>query len=260
MWRLDGYGAAMRRILPEPAADITVAELVDELRPWENPPPDRPLVAVNFALTLDGRSAIDGVSRKIGSDRDTEMLVALRTRADAVMIGAGTMRAERYGRVIRDPAKREGREMLGLGPDPLMVIVSGRLDLPWDAPLFEEGFGNIVVFTAAADEPPPTRTPVEVVRHRDGVDLMAALRHLRAEHEVRALLCEGGPRLHASLHEIGAVDEIFITHAPKLAGNGGPGLIDGLGQLVRAVEIAWLVAEPETGELFARYRVSGAES
>src|ERR671935_16409 len=50
-------------------------------------------------------------------------------RADAVMIGAGTMRAERYGRIASDPTLRAGREQIGLAPDPLAVIVSGRLDL-----------------------------------------------------------------------------------------------------------------------------------
>ena len=114
---------------------------------------------MNFALTLDGHSTIDGVSREIGSDRDTELLVCLRTRADAVMIGGGTMRAERYGRVVADPAKREKREELGLAPDPLMVIVSGRLDLPWDAPLFTEGVGRIVIFTASDER---------TAGHRDG--------------------------------------------------------------------------------------------
>ena len=97
---------------------------------------------MNFAATVDGRATIGGVSGPIGSDTDTAMLVGLRTRFDAVMIGAGTMRAERYGRLVADPEKRERREQLGLPPEPLMVIVSGRLDLPWDAPLFTDGGGG----------------------------------------------------------------------------------------------------------------------
>ena len=245
----------MRRLIPEPAVDVTVPELVETLRPWESAPADRPYISVNFALTLDGLATIDGVSRPIGSERDTELLVGLRTRVDAVMIGAGTMRAERYGRVVADPVKRERREAIGLAADPLMVIVSGRMNLPWDAPLFTEGVGSIVILTASETEPPPTRTPIEMVRHTDGLDLAAALRHLRQEHGVRALLSEGGPRLHASLHEIGAVDEIFVTHAPKLAGGSGPRLIEGLAPEVRELDLEWLVSEPDTGELFARYRV-----
>ena len=94
-----------------------------------------------------------------------EMLQRLRTRFDAVMIGAGTMRAERYGRIVSDPALRARRERNGLAHDPLAVLVSGRLDLPWDATLFTDGGGRVVVFTTSEAEPPPTETPLEVVRH-----------------------------------------------------------------------------------------------
>ena len=78
------------------------------------------------------------------------------------------MRAERYGRVVADPAKRKKREELGLSPDPLMAIVSGRLDLPWDAPLFTEGVGRILIFTASDEQPPDTETEVEVFATRAG--------------------------------------------------------------------------------------------
>ncbi len=85
----------MRRLLPDPSP-TTVEEQLDGYRPWEQAHADRPLVAMNFAATVDGRATIGGVSGPIGSDTDTAMLVGLRTRFDAVMIGAGTMRAERY--------------------------------------------------------------------------------------------------------------------------------------------------------------------
>ena len=109
----------------------------------------------NFAVTLDGRATIHGRSGAIGSDTDTEMLVGLRTKVDAVMIGAGTMRAERYGRVVPDPEKRARRERDGLPHDPLAVIVSGRLDLPWDATLFTDGGGRVLIFTASETQAPP---------------------------------------------------------------------------------------------------------
>jgi len=247
----------MRRLLPEPAADVSVAELVAQLEPSANPPAERPRVLMNFVLTLDGRSTIEGVSGPIGSDRDTEMLVGLRTRVDAVMIGAGTMRAERYGRVIADPGKRERREREGLPHDPLMVIVSGRLDLPWDAPLFTEGFGRVLIFTDSDLEPPQTATSVRVIRHEGSVDMKSALAHLRHERGVRSVLCEGGATLHGNLQRYGLVDEIFVTQAPKLAGGSGPWLVAGLPEDERPVHLEWLVSEPETGELFARYRMGG---
>lgn len=88
----------MRRLLPDPGPTTVEAQL-DGYRPWEQPRDDRPFVAMNFATTIDGRAAIGGVSGPIGSAADTAMLAGLRTRFDAVMIGAGTMRAERYGEI-----------------------------------------------------------------------------------------------------------------------------------------------------------------
>jgi riboflavin biosynthesis pyrimidine reductase len=85
----------MRRLIPDPGP-TTVEEQLGTYRPWEQQHPERPFVAVNFAATVDGRASIGGVSGPIGSAADTAMLVGLRTRFDAVMIGAGTMRAERY--------------------------------------------------------------------------------------------------------------------------------------------------------------------
>lgn len=240
----------MRRLLPDPGP-TSVEQQLDAYKPWEHPHPDRPFVAVNFAATVDGRAAIAGVSGPIGSDADTAMLAGLRTRFDAVMIGAGTMRAERYGRLIRNQEKRERRERLGLPHDPLMVLVSGGLDLPWDAPLFSER-GRVLIFTASEAEPPETVASLRVVRHGGAVDIGTALSHLRRERGVRALLCEGGPRLHAELQAGGHVDDLFLTLAPKLSGGDAPRILEGELRDLTPLELAWLLEED--GELFARYR------
>lgn len=240
----------MRRLIPDPGT-TTIEQQLDSYRPWEQPREDRPFVAVNFAATVDGRASIGGVSGPIGSAADTEMLAGLRTRFDAVIIGAGTMRAERYGRVIADQEKREHRERIGLPHDPLMVIVSGRLDLPWDASLFTDGGGRVLIFTASDAEPPETATSLRVVRHEGSVDIAAALRHLRHERGIRALLCEGGPGLHAELEAGGLVDDLFLTIAPKLAGGEAPRIVEGELPGIAELELAWLLEEE--GELFARY-------
>jgi riboflavin biosynthesis pyrimidine reductase len=224
----------MRRLLPDPGP-TTVAEQLEGYRPWEEAHEDRPSVAMNFVTTLDGRATIEGRSGPIGSDTDTEMLVGLRTRFDAVMIGAGTMRAERYGQ----PA------------EPLMVLVSGRLDLPWDAPLFSAG-GEVLIFTSSEAEPPETAASIELVRHPGAVNLAEAMRHLRRERGVRALLCEGGPHLHQQMQAEGLVDDLFLTIAPKLSGGEAPRMLEGPLPEVIGLELAWLLEEE--GELFARYR------
>jgi riboflavin-specific deaminase-like protein len=240
----------MRRLLPD-SGSTTVEQQLEGYRPWEQPHGERPLVAMNFVATADGRATIDGVSGPIGSETDTAMLACLRTRFDALMIGAGTMRAERYGRLARKQETRERRERLGLSPDPLTVIVSGRLDLPWEAPLFTEG-GRVLIFTASEAEPPETATSPQVVRHEGAVNLAEALRHLRQEHGIRALLCEGGPHLHAQLQADSLVDDLFLTVAPKLSGGDAPRIIEGPLPGVAELELAWLLEEE--GELFARYR------
>jgi riboflavin biosynthesis pyrimidine reductase len=106
----------VRRLLPDPGP-TTVEEQLDSYRPWEEARETRPFVAMNFAATVDGRATIGGVSGPIGSDTDTEMLALLRTRFDAVMIGAGTMRAERYAGIEKRLIVVES------GPE-------GRVDLP----------------------------------------------------------------------------------------------------------------------------------
>src|SRR3954451_7566826 len=249
--RIPGETHPVRRLLPD-EAETTVAEQLAGLDLESAAHSDRPYLILNFATTLDGRGAIDGKSGGIGSATDTEMLQRLRTRIDAVMIGAGTMRAERYGRIVSDPDFRAYREQTGLTDDPLAVIVSNRLELPWDAGLFTDGGGQVVISTASEQEPPETATPVSVVRHPDGVELDRALAWLLEEREIKSILCEGGPTLHGRLREGGLADELFLAIAPKIAGGEGPRVLEGALPDVDQVELAWLL-ESE-GELFARYR------
>jgi riboflavin biosynthesis pyrimidine reductase len=225
----------MRRLLPDPGP-TTVLEQLESYRPWEEPREERPHVAMNFVATLDGRATIEGRSGPIGSDADTAMLAGLRTRFDAVMIGAGTMRVERYSPLASK-----------------LVIVSGRLDLPWDAPAFAEK-GEVLIFTASETEPPETAASIEVVRHEGAVNLVEAMRHLRHERGVRALLCEGGPHIHEQMQADGLVDDLFLTIAPKLSGGEAPRILEGPLPDVVGLELAWLLEEG--GELFARYRRS----
>jgi riboflavin-specific deaminase-like protein len=249
--RIPGETHPVRRLLPDPA-EITVAEQVAGLDLEPLALDERPYLILNFATSLDGRAAIEGRSGPIGSATDTEMLQRLRTRVDAVMIGAGTMRAERYGRIVSNPDLRAYRERTGLAHDPLGVIISNRLELPWDAGLFTDGGGRVVIFTASEQEPPETATPVTVVRHPEGVELDRALEWLRKERGIRSVLCEGGPTLHGRLREGGLADELFLTIAPKIAGGEGPRVLEGALADVEVVELAWLL-ESES-ELFARYR------
>ncbi len=244
----------MQRLLPDPGP-TTVEQQLAGLDLVDLVYADRPYAVMNFVTSLDGRAAIEGRSGALGSATDTRLLQLLRTRVDAVMIGAGTMRAERYGRMVSDPGLRARRERNGLPHDPLAVIVSGRLDLPWDAGLFSNGGGRVLIFTSSEADLPPTATSVRIQRHEGAVDLAEAMRYLRQERGVRALLSEGGPRLHGQMQAAGLVDELFLTIAPKLAGGEEPRVIEGALPELVDWELAWLLEEE--GELFGRYRRAG---
>jgi riboflavin biosynthesis pyrimidine reductase len=241
----------MRRLIPDPGRTSLKAE-IEAYRPLDDLPDGRPRVAVNMITTLDGRASVNGRSKALGSDADTEHLLALRTRFDAVMIGGGTMRAERYGRIISRPEFREQRRQAGLEGDALAVIVSGDLDLPFDAPLFTDGNGKVLIFTRKTTAP-ETATAVELVTIDGLIDNADVLAHLRREEGVRALLCEGGPHLFGQLVAGRLVDDLFLTVTPVATGGDAPRILEANLPDEASFELAYL-AEAE-GDLFTRYRM-----
>jgi 2,5-diamino-6-(ribosylamino)-4(3H)-pyrimidinone 5'-phosphate reductase len=255
-----GEPVRLRRLLPEPG-ELSSEEATSALRLGELAPPERPYLVLNMISSLDGRATLAERTAGLGGRADRELFHGLRTQADAVMAGAGTVRKERYGRMVRDAERRARRRREGLDEDPLAVVVSGRLTGLADAPLFEAHEQRIAVLTAADDELPPTEAHVEYVRARAAggapgrVDLAHALARLRVEWGVRSILCEGGPTLNSDLLHAGVVDELFLSLAPKLLGGEAPlTIVDG-SSLPEPVELAPMSAFERDGELFLRLRV-----
>jgi riboflavin-specific deaminase-like protein len=245
--------AALRRLLPE-AGSLTADSLVLELDFAAAAPAGRPFVAVNMVATVDGRASVAGRTAPISSVADRQLFHALRTRVDAVMVGAGTLRTERYGRLVRDPQRRSQRVAAGLAADPIAIVVSGRLDLSCDLPLLADPASRVVVITASSDSLEGCAASVEYLRSSP-VDLASALAALRAEHGVRSILCEGGPNLNASLLAGGLIDELFLTTVGKVAGGAGALTIIGQAPIDEPVDarLRWLLECD--GELFARYAI-----
>jgi riboflavin-specific deaminase-like protein len=242
----------LQRLYPRPG-EIETAELISRLDLGSLAPADRPYLVLNMVSTLDGKATLGGRTRGLGGDADRELFHHLRTQADAVMVGAGTARVERYGRAVKTDGLRLKREREGLAPDPLTVIVSGRLDLPADLPLLREPDSRVLIVTAAEHELAGVAAQVDYLR--TGGDLPLMLAHLRAEHGVRSVLCEGGPTLNSSLLAAGAVDELFLSLSPLLLG-GVQALTIVAGRELpepSAAQLVWL--HEHSGELFARLRV-----
>lgn len=253
----------------------TAAEVVEDLRLWEPPAAtgdgaprapaaERPRVLLNMASTADGRATIGGRSGPIGDRADGELFHALRTTVDAVLVGAGTVRAEHYGQLVREDSARRLRRARGLAEEPLACIVSTSLALPAsEIPLLADSAARVAILTASPGDLPECAATVDYVRcARDGrLDLSRALAELRARLGVRTVLCEGGPHLNAQLLAADLVDELFLSLAPKLAG-GDPAseslrILAGP-ELDPPVELDLLAVLESHSQLLLRYRVRRA--
>jgi riboflavin-specific deaminase-like protein len=259
----QGTAPALQRLLPagEAATPLQIAEEL-ELAASAHTRAKRPYVVLNMISTADGRASIGGRSGPIGGRADRELFHALRAVADAVMAGAGTVRTERYGRIIAAEATRHRRREHGWREEPLACVVSARLALPADLPLLATPQAQVVIITSSLASLDGVAAQVQYVRaERQGmVDLSAALAELHDRCGVRLLLCEGGPHLNAHLLAAGLVDELFLTLAPKLAGGDGP--VGGEALRIVAgpaleppVELELVGVLQSDSELFLRYGV-----
>jgi riboflavin-specific deaminase-like protein len=226
------------------ASDMRLAELA---------PPGRPYLGINMVASLDGKATIDWRTKGLSTDLDRRLFHHLRTQADAVMVGANTMRVERYGRITKSDELREKRVAEGLAPEPLAVIVSGRLDLPADLPILNEPHQRVLIATGSDATLPDTAAQVEYARIGD--DLPKLMAHLHDDHGVRSVLCEGGPTLNSYLFAGRVVDELFLTLNPKLTGGAAAFTIVAGRDLVEPAELDLVSVAEGEGDLFTRWRV-----
>lgn len=172
--------------------------------------------------SLDGAYAgADGKSGSISSPTDRAVLAEARRLADAIVIGANTMRVERYRPMTAKPEHAQERAALGLASAPVLVLVSGALDLPWDEPVFSESALTPIVITTTASD---ASARAEAERHADLVVVdglhvtPAQVLDVLERRSLRRIVCEGGPNLLRQFLEAGVVDELDYTIAPMIIG------------------------------------------
>ena len=176
-----------------------------------------PLVTFKAAVSLDGKMAAAGGDACWISGKESRRLVhRRRALADAVLVGAGTLRRDDPLLSVRDAR----------GRTPLRVVMTRSGSLPLEAALFRDlDTGPVLVLAPAGAEVADARLQalgVEVVRH-DG-DAGEALRVL-ASRDVFDIVFEGGPGLAAELFTLDLVDRLMIFVAPVLIGTGAPDLL-----------------------------------
>lgn len=183
-----------------------------------------PMVRANFIASADGAVTVDGLSAGLQGPGDKEIFDHLREQCDALVVASGTVKAEKYDG-LRLPADAVARRVAaGLPEHPVMVVVSGSLDLDLDQLVFADAPVRPIVVTHAGADASRVAEVADVIAVGDGaVDLRAALAALR-DRGLGQLLCEGGPHLFGTLIAEDLVDELCLTLSPLLAG-GGPGRI-----------------------------------
>lgn len=180
-------------------------------------------VRVNMVSSLDGAAAFGGRVRPISNPADHQLLRALRTYCDVLVVGAGTIRAERYGPVALDrELRRYRREVGGCAALPTVAVVTNSGDLPWDSALFTGGGPRPIVVTsargAAVCGPAAARSSCDVLVAGDDVVEPAAMIEGLRDRGLVHVLCEGGPALLSTLVAHDLVEDMCLTLSPVLAG------------------------------------------
>ena len=212
----------------------------------------RPLVTLKVAATLDGRVAtVTGDSRWVTGSRARALVHRLRAEADAVLVGAGTARADDPALTVRDAPLPDGAR------PPLRVVLDRPGTLPPTLHLFTDGAAPTLAVVAEGAAPPYA----DALRQRGGavlaapvagghLDLGAVLDQLGAGdglpdgvRPVQSVLVEAGPGLATALLAGDLVDRVWWFVAPKVVGEGTPAVADlGLRRMADAltfVESRW---------------------
>ncbi len=252
-------------------------------------PAGRPYVLANFVTTLDGVVSWNVPGQAGGgeisgfSGTDVAVMGLLRAASDAVIIGAATLRVvpehlwtPEYIAPALAPAYHALRAALGKAQPPLGVIVTGRGELDLSVRLFTTGEEPALIVTTpdGAQRLRARGVPREVgvavaVPQADGLLSAASIVQAVSEHLPgggQRLLVEGGPQVMARFFAEQALDELFLTLAPQVAGRDPalgaagwrPGLVEGA--LLAPEAPAWgtLVSVKQAeSHLFLRYRFGG---
>lgn len=228
-------------------------------------PPGRPYTLVNMVMSADGKIVIEGSERGLGSPADQRLMRALRTNVDAVLNGASTLRKSGSSPQLGDDALVALRTARGLAPVPLGVVLTRSGRLPLEDEFFTSDAFEAVIFAtestakARLERLRESGRPLEVVSDAGAAREMLWI--LRERYGVRSLLCEGGAQVNGHLFDAGLVDECFLTVAPRIVG-GDVTLTPVRGARLGSFERTWplrlasAVPNPETGEVYLRYRVA----
>jgi riboflavin biosynthesis pyrimidine reductase len=232
--------------------------------PGLDPGRERPWLALCAVTSSDGVTAVGGSSRGIGGAGDLRAMLRIRRGADAVLVGAATVRAEGYDAAMTRDEDVAWRLAHGLDERAALVIVSRTLELG----TFGGGVRGtrVIVLTVGSGRATPSElaarlegngSSLEVVDvGSDGtLDWRRAFGWLRSAGLLR-ISCEGGPTVNGQLLSMGLVDEVFLTVAPRILGGGARTLTGYAGTSPLPEPLRLRSAMPVGDELLVRYELT----
>jgi len=220
----------------------------------------RPRIILNFAMTVDGKvSTAKQTPSGFTSAFDKHRLLEIRSLGDAVMVGKNTLEIDQMSMGLPDEALRRERVQRGQNEYPIRVVISNSGDISNNLHIFKHRFSPIVIYSTTR-MPLTNQTELQAraelhlsPNHR--LNLLEVLNDLYETHQVRTLVCEGGPQLAKALAEMDAVDELFLTVAPILAGGtDAPGILGKSGTFLPSSRIYRLESmKVEAEECYLHY-------
>ena len=222
----------------------------------------RPFVTMNMAMTADGK--ITSAQReypRFTSAEDRRSMDRIRAQADAILIGAGTLRGDDPPMNVRDPQSQALRASLGKPPKLTNVLVSGSLRVARDARFFNDANTGEIILATTDEANTEHLAPLPPHAHvwrlgPERVDFALLLERLHA-HGIRHLLVEGGAETNWQMLAINAFDELHITMAPALlGGRQAPSWLEGEGfPMAQQRRLQLLEAKVVGDEIFCHYKV-----
>ncbi|MFI9823336.1 dihydrofolate reductase family protein [Streptomyces sp. NPDC052013] len=194
-----------------------------------------PYVLLSAAVSLDGYLDDTGPERLLlSSPADFDRVDEVRASVDAILVGAGTIRADNPRLLVNSPERRAARRARGLPEYPLKVTASGSGDLDPAAAFWHTG-GDKILYTTdkGAERARSQGLATDVVPLGTELDWRRLLTHLHDVRGVRRLMVEGGGVIHTQLLTQGLADELQLVLAPLFVGDPdaprlfGPGSYQG---------------------------------
>ena len=221
----------------------------------------KPRTSLIMAVSLDGKiSTRDGAGPRFASKADGIRLREIRSHADAILVGAGTIIADDPTFTERGKYK-ELRLQRGLAPNPIKAVVSGSGSVPETARMFQPNGAPALVFTTERI-PPNQLAPLQQVAkvHCVGettVNFHRVVEILGEVYQVKRLLIEGGGQVNFDLFRAGLIDEVYLTLCPKIIGGRDvPTSVEGDGfDFPDIVDVELLDRRAVGNEIFLHYRI-----